>query len=205
MKNPVAKQFLPLGGKPILIRTFEAFYRFDSKMQFVLVLFEGLRSQWKELIDEYNFSIPHQIVSGGAERFHSVRNGLDALNDDIALVAIHDAVRPLVSQNTISSCFEAAQKSGAAIPTIPVTDTIRQTGKGTLPRKDLQAVQTPQCFQKKVITQAYQTDFRDSFTDDASVAEFSGCKIKLVSGNRLNIKVTTAEDMEIANALLSLK
>jgi 2-C-methyl-D-erythritol 4-phosphate cytidylyltransferase len=206
MQTATAKQFLPLSGKPVLFHTFEAFYRWDPSITFVLVLFKGLEAEWKVLCDAHGFDIPHKVVLGGAERFHSVKNGLGALPEDIDLVGIHDAVRPLVSAETISRCFEGAEKYGAAIPAVPVTDTIRQVrGKSsiTLPRHELLAVQTPQCFSRKVIDDAYGLDYTPIFTDDASVVEQSGHNITLVDGNRTNIKITTREDLTVAAAFLA--
>lgn len=206
MKSKIAKQFLPLAGRPVIFHIFEAFARFDPNMQFILVLFPGLIDQWKELAKSQNFNLRHTLVSGGEERFHSVRNGLEMLDDDVEIVAIHDAVRPLVSQATITKCFEAAQKSGAAIPVLPVIDSIRKIEGDTsvpIPRHELVAVQTPQCFKKKLITKAYQASYNIAFTDDASVAASANFDVELVEGNRTNLKITTSEDLAIAEALIS--
>ncbi len=207
MNSPTPKQFLPLSGKPVLMHTFEAFHRFDPDMEFVLVLFKGLEDSWKGLIEKHGFTMSHTVVTGGRERFHSVKNGLDALSPDVKLVGIHDAVRPMVSQGTIARCFEAAAAHGAAIPAVHVVDTIRMVqgfASHTLPRKELRAVQTPQCFQKEIIAAAYQTEYQEFFTDDASVVELGNQPIKLVEGNRTNIKITTAEDMVVAEGFMKL-
>ncbi len=201
MKSKIAKQFMVVADKPVLVHTFEAFQAYDSTCQFILVLHESLSHQWEELQIQYNFKLPHTVVFGGEERFHSVLNGLNALEDDIELVAIHDAVRPLVSKETIARCFTAAIDSGASIPVIPVADTIRQITNDssiTLPRKDLVAVQTPQCFNVHLLKAAYQAGFNAHFTDDASVVEHSGHDITLVEGEKTNIKITTKEDLLIA-------
>lgn len=206
MASPVAKQFLLLSGKPVIIRTFEAFRRFDPEMQYVLVLYPALRKAWEALISEYNFDIDHVVVDGGAERFHSVKNGLAALADDVEYVAVHDAVRPLVSMDTIERGFIAAEAHYAAVPVVPVTDTIRQTVEGgstTLPRNSLVAVQTPQCFRREVLVSAYNTPYESFFTDDASVVERAGHYVHLCEGNRSNIKVTTPEDLVISEALFA--
>lgn len=208
MQTKTAKQFIPLCGKPVLFHTFEAFQNWDPQIHFVLVLFKGLETTWRQLCDKHNFCIPHALVEGGAERFHSVKNGLAVLPSEIELVGVHDAVRPLVSAETISRCFDGAEKYGAAIPTVPVTDTIRQVrGKSsiTLPRHELLAVQTPQCFARKVIEQAYDVEYTPIFTDDASVVEQAGHSITLVEGNRTNIKITTPEDLTTAAAFLGEK
>ncbi len=205
MNSPIAKQFISIGGRPILVHTFHAFHSFDPGMQFILVLFKGLEDEWLSLSEKYAFNIPHTIVEGGEERFHSVKNGLATLEADVDLVAIHDAVRPFVSQDTIQRSFEAAVRHGAAIPAVPVTDTIRQLneqGSITLPRNTLRAMQTPQCFRREVIDKSYEVAYSPLFTDDASVAEHAGFPVHLVEGNRTNIKITTAEDLLIAEAFL---
>ena len=206
MKAKTAKQFLPLSGKPVIVYAIEAFRAYDPEMDFVLVLFRGLEAEWRSIAERW-LDRPDEIrvVEGGAERFHSVKIGLGAVDRRIDLVAIHDAVRPLASQGTIGRCFDAAARYGAAIPVVPVVDTIRRmTGKAgmTLPRHELVAVQTPQCFQRARIAEAYETEFQPQFTDDASVAEFAGMSIATVDGNRTNLKITTPEDISIAEALL---
>jgi 2-C-methyl-D-erythritol 4-phosphate cytidylyltransferase len=205
MQLNTAKQFLPLAEKPVLLHTFEAFRLYDPDMQFVLVLFKGLHGEWNKIVRDYGFAIKHTIVDGGDERFHSVKNGLAALDKDIELVAIHDAVRPFVSVETITRCFEAAEKNGSAIPAVPVVDTIRRVvdrHSQTIPRKELVAIQTPQCFQTDIIKKAYETNYQDLFTDDASVVENMGEEISIVEGNRRNLKITTREDLLIAHAFL---
>jgi len=205
MKLNVAKQFIPLADKPILLHTFDAFRLFDKSMQFILVLYKDLHGEWRKIREEYGFQLDHDVVEGGDERFHSVKNGLRALKNDVEIVAIHDAVRPLVSQDTIKRAFDAADQSGAAIPAIPVTDTIRRLNNGdseTLPRKQLVAIQTPQCFRTDLLKESYETDYTDFFTDDASVVESAGHSVKIVEGNRRNIKITTREDLLIAHSFL---
>ncbi|HKL03548.1 MAG TPA: 2-C-methyl-D-erythritol 4-phosphate cytidylyltransferase, partial [Cryomorphaceae bacterium] len=147
MQLTLPKQFIPLEGKPVILHSFDAFKKFDPDMQFILVLYKGLEGAWQEILDTHNYQLNHTLIEGGKERFHSVKNGLDALSKNIDVVAIHDAVRPLVSQNTIARCFESASTEGSAIPTIPVVDTIRRTtleGNFSIPRHELEAVQTPQ-------------------------------------------------------------
>ena len=206
MNSKIAKQFLPLSGKPILIHTFEAFYRYDPEMQFILVLFPDLKSQWAEIVRGHNFQIDHTIVDGGEERFHSVRNGLAALDPEVEIVAVHDAVRPLVSIDTINRCMDAAKEFGGAIPALPLTDTIRKMeGKSsyTIPRHQLVSVQTPQCFKVENIQTAYRAKYDMAFTDDASVLASANFPVELVNGNRTNLKITSSEDLAIAEALLS--
>jgi 2-C-methyl-D-erythritol 4-phosphate cytidylyltransferase len=174
-------------------------------MQFILVLFKSLHGEWNKIVKDYGFELEHTVVDGGEERFHSVKNGLATLHDEVELVAIHDAVRPFVSSETIARCFEEAGKSGSAIPAVPVIDTIRRIekdGSKTIPRKELVAIQTPQCFKTEVIRDAYQVEYQDIFTDDASVVENRGLGVSIVEGNRRNFKITTREDLLIANAFL---
>jgi 2-C-methyl-D-erythritol 4-phosphate cytidylyltransferase len=205
MNLNVAKQFIPLADKPILLHTFDAFRLYDESMQFILVLYKSLHGEWRKIREEYGFNLPHEVVEGGEERFHSVRNGLLALEPDVEIVAIHDAVRPLVSRETIERAFAEAEKSGAAIPAIPVIDTIRRLTNHkstTLPRKELVAIQTPQCFRTEILKKAYETKYTDFFTDDASVVEHAGYEVSIVEGNRRNIKITTREDLLVAHSFL---
>lgn len=206
MNSTIAKQFLSIAGKPILTHTFNAFHRFDADMELVLVLHQSLNDEWSSIQKEFNFKISHKVVNGGEERYHSVKNGLDAVSQEVELIAIHDAVRPLTSPELIAACFEGASQNGAAVPVVPVTDTIRQKKENTsitLPRKDLVAVQTPQCFEANLLKSAYAAPFITTFTDDASVVEHSGHSIALVDGHRTNIKITTPEDLLIAESFLN--
>ncbi|MFT5596309.1 MAG: 2-C-methyl-D-erythritol 4-phosphate cytidylyltransferase [Flammeovirgaceae bacterium] len=205
MNLNTAKQFLPLAEKPVLLHTFEAFRLFDPELQFILVLYKSLHGEWSKIQKDYGFDLKHTVVEGGKERFHSVKNGIAALEKTVELVAIHDAVRPFVSADTIERCFENAAKSGAAIPAVPVIDTIRRIGKDTshtIPRNELVAIQTPQCFQTAILKKAYETGYQDIFTDDASVVEHMGQSVDIVKGNRRNIKITTREDLLIAASFL---
>ena len=205
MNLNTAKQFLPLAEKPVILHTFEAFRLFDPELQFILVLYKSLHGEWSKIQKDYGFDLEHTVVQGGEERFHSVKNGLAALADDVELVAIHDAVRPFVSADTIERCFESAAEKGAAIPAVPVTDTIRRIfgeASHTIPRNELVAIQTPQCFRTDLLKKAYETEYQSIFTDDASVVEHVGESVEIVEGNRRNIKITTREDLLIANSFL---
>jgi 2-C-methyl-D-erythritol 4-phosphate cytidylyltransferase len=205
MNLNTAKQFLPLSEKPVLLHTFEAFRLFDPELQFILVLYKSLHGEWSKIQKDYGFDLKHTVVEGGKERFHSVKNGIAALEKTVELVAIHDAVRPFVSADTIERCFENAAKSGAAIPAVPVIDTIRRfdgASSYTIPRNELVAIQTPQCFKTAILKKAYETDYQDIFTDDASVVEHMGQSVDIVEGNRRNIKITTREDLLIAASFL---
>ncbi len=201
------KQFLPIAGKMILQHTLEAFYQWDPSARLVLVLPEAYIELWKRLLDEYGCRIPHQLVKGGETRFHSVREGLRSIPQEAkALVAIHDGVRPFVGKALIDSCFEEAARSGAAVPVVPLVDTIREQMDGsrsrTADRGRFLAVQTPQVFDLDLLRRAYEQPYSGKFTDDASVVEALGVQVAQVSGSRQNIKITTPVDLLIARALL---
>lgn len=204
MNADIPKQFIEIKGKPILMRTLEAFKNYDASMLLILVLPSNQIEYWNELCVKYSFSIYHQIVTGGLTRFQSVKNGLEMVKHS-ALVAIHDGVRPFVSAETISRCFDEAEKHDAAIPVFDLVDSIRQlseTGSRSVDRTAYKLVQTPQVFDSLILRKAYEQDFSSKFTDDASVVEALGMKIYLVDGNRENIKITTEFDLKIAETLL---
>ena len=205
MQLKTAKQFLPIAGRPVILHTLDAFRDYDPDMQIIIVLFKNLFSDFHGLLKEYKYRLNCDLIEGGEERFHSVKNGLQKVKSDVELVAIHDAVRPLVSKSTIARTFDEASINGAAIPAVPVVDTIRELNENesiTLTRSKLRAVQTPQCFSVELIKTAYDVDYSPVFTDDASVVEAKGKEIRIVEGNRTNIKITTREDLLIAEALL---
>lgn len=201
------KQFIPIGGKPILMHTIEAFYNYNKNIHIVLVLPASHRDYWAGLCVEYNFTIPHVITLGGETRFHSVKNGLDLITDGI--VGVHDGARPFVSVNLIKNCYESAKELGAVIPVINPIDSLRQITEGgnshIVDRSKIRAVQTPQIFNVDVLKKAYETDFSPQFTDDASVVESSGVKVHLIDGEVTNIKVTTPFDLQIAELLVNKK
>ena len=204
MGSELPKQFLPIGGKPVLMRTLEAFHRFDEKMQIILVLPREQQDFWRELCEEHGFDIKHLIADGGETRFHSVKNGLSLVNG-IGVVGIHDGVRPFVSQEVIARCFREAVVRKAVIPVIDVVETVRhltESGSETVSRNDYKLVQTPQVFDADLLKRAYEQEFTPFFTDDASVVEAMGVPVYLVEGNRENIKITTPFDLKVASALL---
>jgi 2-C-methyl-D-erythritol 4-phosphate cytidylyltransferase len=204
MGSEVPKQFLLLAGRPVLMYTLEAFYRYDKYMQLILALPVSQQDYWLELCKNYGFSLPHKVVSGGETRFHSVKNGL-VLVDDTALVAVHDGVRPFVAQDVIARSFEAAEKAGAAIPVTDVAETIREidgTNSHTVERGNYKLVQTPQVFNAKLLKSAYSKPYEPFFSDDASVVESLGVVIQLIEGNRENIKITTPFDLQIGECIL---
>jgi len=205
MGTNVPKQFLPLTGKPVLMHTVERFRSFDKSIRIIIVLPEEQITYWKELQAEYSFSVQHSVVAGGSSRYHSVKNGLQ-LVENKSMVAIHDGVRPLVSIDTIKRCFTGAEKYGNAVPVLNPADSLRMiTEQGNIPvnRLYLRIIQTPQVFSAQLIKKAYLQDYNSDFTDDATILEKTGESIHLVEGNRENIKITNPEDMLVAEALLN--
>jgi len=203
MNADIPKQFIEIKGKPILMHTIEKFYAYDYSINIIVVLPELHIEYWNKLVEKYNFKLPIQIVKGGESRFESVKNGLKLIKNGI--VGIHDAVRPLVSSDTIKRAYEAAILDGNAIPCININDSLRiinNSGSETLNRNHVRIVQTPQCFEVSIIKKAYLQDYNSKFTDDASVLENSGIFIHLVEGNHENIKITRPLDIKIAEALL---
>lgn len=204
MKQNMPKQFLEIHEKPIIIHTIERFLSWDKNLHVIAVVHKDYFTHWNELALSY-FSEAHiSSCVGGETRFHSVKNGLELVADE-QIVAVHDAARPLVSSEVIESCFKKAE-NGAAIPTIPVFESMREVtenGSSHVDRNQYVLVQTPQCFQREILLRAYELPYRKEFTDDASVVEAAGEKVNLVSGNRENIKITEPADLAIAKALLS--
>jgi 2-C-methyl-D-erythritol 4-phosphate cytidylyltransferase len=200
----IPKQFQPIGGKPILMITAEAFYNFDYRMRIVIVLPEEFRLFWEELCEKHNFRIPHSIVGGGVTRFHSVKNGLAEIQED-EIVGIHDAARPFIPKEVIGRCYqEAFDFRCGVIPVIEEKNSVRiltAYESKALDRKKIRVVQTPQVFPADLLKNAYETPYREEFTDDASVAEDSGIQIKLVKGDERNIKITTPLDLKFADYL----
>ncbi len=204
MQADIPKQFLELNGKPILMHTLEVFHCCDPHIQLILVLPSSQIDFWNDLCDEYSFTLKHQIVVGGQNRFTSVKNALDSIHGR-SLVAVHDGVRPLVSIDTITRCFDESGIKGTAIPVIDLVDSIRLVtvnGNQSVDRSSYKLVQTPQVFDIEILKNAYNQDFSPLFTDDASVVEASGVTINMVEGNRENIKITSPFDLEMAEWLL---
>ena len=206
MGMEIPKQFVPVGGRPLLMFTLEAFVRYDEAIELILVLPVSQQEYWRSICRQNHFTLPHKIAGGGETRFHSVKNGLALIPDtDDVLIAIHDGVRPFVSRDTISAAFDAAEKYGAAVPVIDPVDSMRElTNKGskTVDRTKLKMVQTPQIFKSEIIKKAYHQEYIPSFTDDASVVEKCGYPVVLTEGNRENIKITTPYDVLVAEALI---
>lgn len=203
MGGDIPKQFLPVCGMPVLMRTMEAFHTYEPEIHIILVLPVSQQAYWKELCETYRFELPHDIANGGDTRFHSVMNGL-ALVEGEGLVGVHDGVRPFVSQEVIARCYEEAAVNKAVIPVIDVVETVRHLtveGSETVSRDQYKLVQTPQVFDVDLLRRAYQQEYTDLFTDDASVVEALGEKVYLVKGNRENIKLTTPFDLKLAELL----
>ena len=206
MGSDIPKQFLPIGGKPVLMRTLERFRAYSSALHIILVLPEAQQDYWRQLCEEYHFDVEHQIANGGQTRFHSVQNGLALVPDDAeGVVGVHDGVRPFPSIEVIRNCYETAREKKAVIPVIPVVETVRHLegdSSVTVPRGDYRLVQTPQTFDIQLLKAANRQPYNDGFTDDASVVESYGHVITLVEGNRENIKITTPYDLKIAEVLI---
>ena len=216
MGSDIPKQFLPIGGKPVLMRTLERFREYSDDIQIILVLPEAQQEYWHQLCDEYHFDVEYTLANGGQTRFHSVQNGLAKVPDDAqGVVGVHDGVRPFPSIEVIKNCYETARTAKAVIPVIPVVETVRQLIDSdsqlsilnsqlskTVPRNDYRLVQTPQTFDIQLLKSANRQPYNDGFTDDASVVEAFGHKITLVEGNRENIKITTPYDLKIAEVLI---
>lgn len=204
MQSLLPKQFIELNGSPILMHTILKFNHYDADIDIVVVLPLAHINGWKTLIKKHNFDIKHQIIDGGKERFDSVKKGLSIAKGD--LIGIHDAVRPLVSTKVIAECFEALKTHQAVVPVVSVKESIRwvnSEGSKSLNRNEYKIVQTPQCFTKNVIIEAYKQPFNVTYTDDASVVEKLGVPIHLVNGNEENIKITTPLDLEVAKLMLN--
>ncbi len=200
----VPKQFVPVAGKPVIMHTIRAFYEYFQDIQIILTIRSHDVSYWKKLCLQYDFRIEHTVVKGGKTRFQSVKNGLLAIQEE-GYIAIHDAVRPLVENKLITESFRLAMLHGAAVPVIPVNDTIREiTGNFStiIDRSHLQIVQTPQTFHTSLIREAYRQEYHSSFTDDAAVAEATGLKVHYFPGQINNIKITRREDLLFVDALL---
>ena len=206
------KQFLELAGRPILMRTIEAFGEScetgDTSLDVIVTLPADQMDLWKQLCEKYAFSLPHRVVAGGETRWHSVKNALAAVGDiaDVDVIAVHDGVRPLATAGLIHRVLDAARRDGAAIPVVPLNDSVRQVAGDTshaLDRSSLRAVQTPQAFDARLLLDAYHQPFDPTFTDDASVVERAGHRVNLVDGDPVNLKITRPMDLALAEYLLN--
>lgn len=203
MGGDIPKQFLPIGGRPVLMRTIERFAEYSEDLQIILVLPREQQEYWFELCEKYLFGVEHWIVAGGSTRFHSVQNGLAQIPDDAeGVVGVHDGVRPFASVEVIARCYDEARRSKAVVPVVPVVESLRHVSEGAKTRAEYRLVQTPQVFDIQLLKRAYHQPFNESFTDDASVVESLGHSITMVEGNRENIKITTPFDLRIAETLV---
>ena len=205
MGTDIPKQFLPIGGKPVLMRTLERFRAYSPTLQIILVLPQAQQDYWLQLCQEYDFKVEYQMTDGGETRFHSVQHGLALIPDDAqGVVGVHDGVRPFPAIDVIRNCYETARKAKAVIPVIPIVETVRHLEgekSKTVSRNDYRLVQTPQTFDIQLLKAANRQPYNDGFTDDASVVEAFGFDITLVEGNRENIKITTPYDLKIAEVI----
>jgi 2-C-methyl-D-erythritol 4-phosphate cytidylyltransferase len=205
MKTEIPKQFIEIVGLPVVMHTILRFVQFDPEIQIILVLPENQFDLWIQLCKKHNFTKILKLAKGGETRFHSVKNGLRMIAGE-GIVFIHDAVRPLVSVQTLRNCLETAIGKGNALPVIPVIDSVRISEMNSsfpADRSKIFLVQTPQTFQTSQIISAYKNVTHSGFTDDATVLESTGVEINLVEGNRENIKITTPADLIIAEAFLN--
>jgi len=205
MGSNVPKQFLLLKGIPMLMHTLRTLHRADGTMGLVLVLPPDHLEEWESQCETLGFDVPHTVVAGGATRFRSVENGLKAAKN-ADFIGVHDGVRPFVAKSVVENCFTAAAQHGAAVPAVPIAQSLREIKSGSnasVDRSAFRAVQTPQCFRASILIEAYAKAPHDLFTDDASVVEALGQRIALVEGNVENIKVTTPLDLKLAELLVS--
>lgn len=208
MNSERPKQFLLLNGKPVLMHSISAFAACSEKPEILVVLNQQQFLFWNELCEAHHFNLKHQLVVGGETRFHSVKNALNTI-DEPAVVAVHDAVRPLISASIISNAYQKALIDGNAVVAVPSKDSVRwQKTNGetqNLNRSEVFLVQTPQTFELTILKKAYKQEYKEEFTDDASVVEYSGVKINLLAGNPENFKITFPADLKIAEMLLNEK
>jgi 2-C-methyl-D-erythritol 4-phosphate cytidylyltransferase len=204
MESDIPKQFITIEDKPLLMHTIRAFLSTDPNFEIIVVLPENQIENWKSICVKLKFSQKQTLVPGGSTRFHSVKNGLKKITEE-GIVFIHDGVRPLVSAKTINNCYEMALNKGNALPVIAPSESVRRIVNDknkAVDRSNYVLVQTPQTFKVSLIKKAFEQDYNQKFTDDASVLENYGKEIQLVEGNRENIKITYPEDLDLANIYL---
>lgn len=205
MNTSIPKQFILLHGRPVIYYTLNTFLKAYNDLLIILVLPEEFIEKGQKIVDSYFDRSSIQIISGGNTRFHSVQNGLKLIRGD-AVIAVHDAVRCLVSETLIRRCYQEAEISGSAIPVVNCKDSVRLiTGdrNEAIRREFIKLVQTPQVFHSEILLPAFQTDYEESFTDEATVVEASGFKVNLVEGEEQNIKITLPVDLLYAEQVLA--
>lgn len=203
MGGDLPKQFIAINGLPVLMHTINNFFDYDAEIQIVISLPKDFILMWKDLCQQFNFSIHHEIVEGGKERYHSIKSALKKVNGDIVMV--HDAVRPLVSRQTIINVVEKAKINGVAIPVLPLKETLRRGNRENSKHQDRSefwSVQTPQAFNLLILQEAYKIPYSSSVTDDASLVEAMGEQVYLTEGNEENIKITTPFDLKFVEFLM---
>ncbi len=203
MQSSLPKQFIQINEKPLLMYTIERFYRFDPTMEILLTLPEDWLGYWESLLSEHDFKLPHRVIAGGSERYDSIKNALAKCTGSI--IGVHDGVRPLVEEETIRHCFLAAEIKGAVIPVVNIAESLRRKKGDTteiVDRSEYIIVQTPQCFQREILLEAYKLPFHAGITDDASLVEEAGYTIETIAGNESNIKITTQFDLKYAEVFL---
>ncbi len=207
MQSNTPKQFIEINGEAVIVRTIKAFLNYNSLIKIIISVHKDFKVYLEELLLKHGLNKNNiQITLGGETRFQSVKNGLSLIEDQNAIVGIHDAARPFVSIQTIKTCFDTAKEKGNATPFVFVTDTIRKVDgqfNSSVDRSLFRIIQTPQCFLASKIKDAFAQEYNPIFTDDASVLEYNGEKINLVEGNIENIKITTPFDLSIAKTLLN--
>jgi len=206
MGNSIPKQFLEIGGKPILRHTVEKFLEYREDMSIVLILSSDAKEYWKQYCKASGFLSRYTIATGGITRFHSVQNALKFVEDN-AVVAIHDGVRPLIDCTLLDRLFSEAEDCPAVIPVMPIEESLRElnpeSGQSSrVDRSRFVSVQTPQVFHSEVLKEAYKNAYSPLYTDDASVVEAAGIQVRLIPGLKHNIKITTPEDLNLASLLL---
>lgn len=205
MNNDIPKQFLLLKNKPVLYYTLKAFIDAYENIEIILVLPEEHIGKGQEIIDGYFHHSRIRITAGGRTRFHSVQNGLALINEE-SIIFVHDGVRCLITSDLIKKCYETAVENGNAVPAVECGDSVRlltATGNKIVDRNKVRLIQTPQTFHSKILLPAYKIDYKDKFTDEASVVEAYGLTINLIEGEKNNIKITTPADLHLAGILLS--
>jgi 2-C-methyl-D-erythritol 4-phosphate cytidylyltransferase len=206
MNNTVPKQFLFLKNKPVLYYSMKAFLDSYNDIEIILVLPEEHIAKGQEIIDGYFDASKINITSGGRTRFHSVQNGLSLIKDQDAIIFVHDGVRCLLTKDLIERCYQSALEFGTAIPVIECRDSVRlltNNGSKVLDRNKVKLVQTPQTFHSKILLAAFQIDYKDGFTDEATVVEAFGLKVNLIEGETKNLKITTPADLFTAEFILN--
>ncbi len=207
MQHSVPKQFLEVNGQPVIMHTIRLFAESVPGIRIIVVLPKQHFPTWEELCITHEFAVPCELAEGGPTRFHSVKSGLQKITEEASLIGIHDAVRPLVSKEVITRCYQDAWFYGSAVPVIPVKESLRERQGSTsqpVDRANFVVVQTPQCFHSATIKHAYHQNYREEFTDDASVVESDGHSIHLVNGNPENIKITEPADLIFAASLMRM-